>query len=238
MNNWSLNDKIYSVFGALAGNASHHCLPAWTTDKFGSHQWLIEEMEHNISVIQAQSITGLIMHVQMDVIVLWKIFVLPCQRIQWKRFRICVAYFSKTSTQMVWTQRWHSLTMMRADGKRCSLITSRRNWYCSWTICVVMSAALLLLRMVAYNIQLDCYWAGLQSPAAASPSAAASRTAKWQHCQQHQHHQHCQHRISHWKEDNGVCDTAWRQRMVSVIRFRISIWWNVFLDCSDISKCL
>jgi len=61
---------------------------------------------------------------------------------------------------------------------RTLLNTSRRSWYSGPTILCIVSAALLLLLILACHCQMSCLWAGLQWPAAASPSPAVAATAK------------------------------------------------------------
>ena len=117
------------------------------------------------------------MHAQMYNVILTWIFVLPWQRFTPRGSTISAVCFAEGSTQLVMTQQWPNLTSIRAVLMRTTLIISRRRWLSSPTIVSIVSAALLLLPKVACDSQRFCLWVGLQPPATASPSHAATETA-------------------------------------------------------------
>ena len=79
----------------------------------GSHQSLVQEVEHNVSAIQETLITVKIMHAEMYLVAWTWIVVLSCQRFKPKRYTKFAAWSAKGFTQLLLTQRWHNLTMIR-----------------------------------------------------------------------------------------------------------------------------
>jgi len=144
---------------------------------WGSRQSLVQEAGHDVNAIWDTVTMLLIIHAQIYFIILKQIVILHGQSYKSNWLTICAAWLVEVSTQLVMTLRPPNLTMIRAPLVKTSLITSWRNWWSTPTILLIVSAAWLLLLMLACDSQLGCLSAGLPSPAAASPSPAVTATA-------------------------------------------------------------